>query len=81
MLLYAIVVFVDKLTKMVHVSPTTTTVSAPELARIFFSEVVRLHGVPKSIISDRDPRFTSHFWKCLWSQLGTKLTMSTAYLQ
>lgn len=75
----AIVVFVDKFTKMVHIAPTTTTVTAPQLARIFFREVVRLHGVPKSIISDRDPRFTSNFWKCLWSQLGTKLAMSTAY--
>ena len=75
----AIVVFVDKLTKMVHVCPTTTKISAPELARIFFKEVIRLHGLPKSIVSDRDPRFTSHFWKSLWSQLGTKLTMSTAY--
>ena len=75
----AIVVFVDKLTKMVHIVPTTTTVSAPDLARIFFREDVRLHGIPKSIVSDRDPRFTSHFWKCLWSQLGTKLAMSTAY--
>jgi RNase H-like domain found in reverse transcriptase/Reverse transcriptase (RNA-dependent DNA polymerase)/Integrase zinc binding domain/Chromo (CHRromatin Organisation MOdifier) domain/Retroviral aspartyl protease len=75
----AIAVFVDKFTKMVHIVATNTTVTAPELARIFFREVVRLHGIPKSIISDRDPRFTSHFWKCLWSQLGTKLAMSTAY--
>ena len=75
----AIVVFVDKLTKMVHLAPTNTTVSAPQLAKMFFREVVRLHGVPKSIVSDRDPRFTSHFWKSLWSQLGTRLAMSTAY--
>lgn len=75
----AIVVFVDKFTKMVHIAATTTSVTAPQLAQIFFREVIRLHGVPKSIISDRDPRFTSNFWKSLWTQLGTKLSMSTAY--
>ena len=72
-------VFVDKLTKMVHYVATTTTVSAPQLATLFMREVVRLHGVPESILSDRDPRFTAHFWRAFWSQLGTTLTMSTAY--
>ena len=75
----AIVVFVDKLTKMVHYVATTTTVTAPQLATLFMREVVRLHGVPDSILSDRDPRFTAHFWRAFWSQLGTTLTMSTAY--
>jgi hypothetical protein len=75
----AIVVFVDKLSKMVHYAPCTTTVDAPTLAKIFLREVVRLHGVPEIIISDRDPRFTSHFWTALWNALGTKLKMSTAY--
>ena len=75
----AIVVFVDKLTKMVHYVATTTSVTAPQLATIFMREVVRLHGVPESILSDRDPRFTAHFWRAFWSQLGTTLTMSTAY--
>jgi hypothetical protein len=75
----AIVVFVDKLTKMVHYVATKTNVTAPQLATIFMREVVRLHGVPESILSDRDPRFTAHFWRAFWSQLGTTLTMSTAY--
>jgi hypothetical protein len=75
----AIVVFVDKLSKMVHYAPCTTTVDAAALAKIFLREVVRLHGVPEAIISDRDPRFTSHFWTALWKELGTKLKMSTAY--
>ena len=66
----AIVVFVDKLSKMVHFAPTTTTVSAPQLARLFFDSVVRQHGVPLSIVSDRDARFTSVFWRALWQQLG-----------
>ena len=75
----AIVVFVDKLTKMVHYVATTTTVSAPQLAELFLREVVRHHGVPESILSDRDPRFTAHFWRAFWDRLGSKLTMSTAY--
>ena len=75
----AIVVFVCKLTKMVHYVATTTTVSAPQLASLFMREVVRHHGVPEAILSDRDPRFTANFWRALWTQLGTKLTMSTAY--
>lgn len=75
----AIVVFVDKLTKLTHYCATCTTVTAPELARITIQEVVRLHGIPEAILSDRDPRFTAHFWRAFWSQLGTSLTMSTAY--
>ena len=75
----AIVVFVDKLTKMVHYVATTTNVTAPKLATLFMREVVRLHGVPESILSDRDPRFTANFWRAFWAQLGTTLTMSTAY--
>ena len=75
----AILVVVDKYSKMIHCIPTTTTVTAPQLAKLFFNEIVRHHGVPSSIISDRDPRFTSSFWQQLWKQLGTKLAMSTAY--
>lgn len=75
----AIVVFVCKLTKMVHYVATTTNVTAPQLATLFVNSVVRLHGVPESILSDRDPRFTANFWRAFWSQLGTTLSMSTAY--
>jgi hypothetical protein len=75
----AIFVVVDKSSKMIHCIPTTTTVTAPQLAHLFFREIVRLHGIPTSIISDRDPRFTSSFWSELWKRLGTKLAMSTAY--
>jgi hypothetical protein len=64
---------------MVHYVATTTNVTAPQLATLFVREVVRLHGVPESILSDRDPRFTAHFWRAFWSQLGTTLTMSAAY--
>jgi hypothetical protein len=75
----AIVVFVCRLTKMVHYVATRTNVTAPQLATLFMREVVRLHGVPEAILSDRDPRFTAHFWRAFWEQLGTTLTMSTAY--
>jgi hypothetical protein len=75
----AIVVFVDKLTKHVHFAATTTTVTAVELAKIFYREVVRHHGIPSSIVSDRDARFTSNFWRSLWQLTGTKLSMSSAY--
>jgi hypothetical protein len=75
----AIVVYVCKLTKQHHYAATVTSVTAPALASITMREVVRHHGVPESILSDRDPRFTAHFWKAFWSQLGTTLTMSTAY--
>jgi hypothetical protein len=75
----AIIVFVDKFSKMVHYAATTTTCTAVEVARIFFDTVVKIHGVPKHIISDRDPRFTSKFWKQLWSLLGTELKMSTSH--
>ena len=75
----AIVVFVDKLSKMVHLVATKTDVTAPQLAEIFWRTVVRHHGLPSSIVSDRDPRFTGHFWRALWKCLGTQLTMSTAF--
>lgn len=75
----AIATFVDKLTKMAHFLPTNTTVDAPGYAKLYFDNIVRLHGVPVRIISDRDSKFTSHFWKSLQSLLGTKLSMSSAY--
>ncbi|KAJ9529315.1 hypothetical protein QJQ45_007999 [Haematococcus lacustris] len=74
----AIVVFVDKLTKMIHAVPTTTSITAPALARLFFDNIFRLHGLPKVIVSDRDPRFTSAFWQELFRLTGTHLNMSTA---
>lgn len=74
----AIVVFVDRLTKMIHLAPTMTTVDAPGTAKLFFDHVVRQHGMPLAIVSDRDPRFTSTFWKSLFELTGTRLAMSTA---
>src|SRR5581483_3507136 len=75
----AIVVFVDLLTKMVHFVPTFTNASAPSTARLFFDNVFRLHGLPRAIVSDRDSKFTSKFWRALFEHLGTKLNMSTSF--
>jgi len=70
---------VEKLTKIKRFAATKATVTAPQTADIFFRDVVRHNGVPKSIVSDRDARFTSSFWRSLWKLLGTELRMSTAY--
>ncbi len=75
----AIVVFVDRLTKRAHFCPTHTSVTAPEVAKIFFSNIFKNHGLPQVIVSDRDTKFTSRFWKTLFEQMGTKLAMSTAF--
>ena len=73
----AILVVVDMLSKMVHCVPTHTTATAEDIAVLFFREVVRLHGLPEILVSDRDSRFTGHFWTALMGALGTKLHMST----
>src|SRR4051812_39966306 len=56
-----------------------TTATAPEVAKIFFTTIFRNHGLPRVIILDRDAKFTSRFWQALFSQLGTKMAMSTAF--
>lgn len=75
----AIWVIVDRLTKSAHFLPIKETYSMEKLARLYIDEVVTRHGVPLSIVSDRDSRFTSTFWKSLQRELGTQLKMSTAY--
>ncbi|GJU19288.1 putative reverse transcriptase domain-containing protein [Tanacetum coccineum] len=72
-------VIVDRLTKSAHFLPMKETDSMEKLTRQYLKEVVSRHGVPVSIISDRDSKFTSHFWKSLNEALGTQLDMSTAY--
>ena len=72
-------VIVDKLTKSAHFIPARMDYSMDRLAKLYVEEIVRLYGVPLSIMSDRDPRFTSRFWKELQSTLGTKLKFSTAF--
>src|SRR4051794_30473649 len=75
----AIFVVVDKLSKTIKAIPTTTTVTAPEVADLFFHNIFRHFGLPSTIISDRDARFTGKFWQTLCTKLGTKLAMSTAF--
>jgi hypothetical protein len=75
----AIVVFVDRLSKRAHFIPMHTSATAPEVAKIFFNTIFRNHGLPKVIISDRDPKFTSRFWQTVFKHLGTKTAMSTAF--
>ncbi|GJX16410.1 putative reverse transcriptase domain-containing protein [Tanacetum coccineum] len=72
-------VIVDRLTKSAHFLPMKETDSMEKLTRQYLKEVVSRHGVPVLIISDRDSKFTSHFWKSLNEALGTQLDMSTAY--
>ena len=67
----AIWVIVDRLTKSAHFLPVNVEDSLEKLAQLYVDEIVRLHGVPVSIVSNRDPRFTSRFWPSLQTALGT----------
>ncbi|KAE8955818.1 hypothetical protein PF011_g31683 [Phytophthora fragariae] len=73
-----VLVFVDRFSKMVHLAPVAAEVTADESAELFLDLVFRHHGLPESIVSDRDPRFTSAFWTRLFALLDTRLLMSTA---
>ncbi|GJX92259.1 reverse transcriptase domain-containing protein, partial [Tanacetum coccineum] len=75
----AIWVIVDRLTKSAHFLAIREDFSTEKLARLYIDEIVARHGVPVSIISDRDGRFTSHFWQSVQKALGTRLDLSTAY--
>jgi hypothetical protein len=72
-------VVVDRLTKVAHFIPVKTTYTSAKLADIYMKRIVCLHGVPKSIVSDRGTQFTSHFWKQLHETLGTSLEFSTTF--
>uniref|UniRef100_H3GCV8 Integrase catalytic domain-containing protein n=1 Tax=Phytophthora ramorum TaxID=164328 RepID=H3GCV8_PHYRM len=73
-----VLVFVCRLSKMVQLAPVADSVTGEQTARLFLDGVFRYHGLPETIVSDRDPRFTSAFWKTLFQLLGTRLLMSTA---
>ena len=72
-------VVVDNFTKVTHFVPVKSTHKATNIAKIYMREIARLHGIPKAIVSDRDSKFTSNFWKGLFKEFGTSLNLSSAY--
>ena len=74
-----ILVFVEKLTKMVHFAPTHKSVSAEETAKLYIDTVVKHHGFQENLVSDRDARFTGHFWRRMCDLLHTNHNLSTAF--
>ena len=70
---------VDQFSKQVHFIPVKKTIKAHHMATLFISNIFKYHGLPKIIVSNRDPRMKSNFWKGLFENLGTKLNFSLAY--
>jgi len=68
-----------RMTSMTHLIPVHTSYTAAKLSWIYLREIVRLHGLPSSIVSDRDSKFTSRWWRALHKMMGTKLLMSTSF--
>lgn len=71
--------FIDRLTKYAHFLALKRPFTAVQLAQFFVSHIYKLHGLPSTIVSDRDKIFVSQFWQALFKIVGTQLAMSTAY--
>ena len=75
----SILVVLCQLTHMCHLIPTHKSWEAERTAQLYITNIFRHHGLPRNIISDRDPRFTSAFWKTLWASTNTRLSMSSSH--
>ena len=75
----SILVVLDRFSKMAHFIPYFKESYATHVVNMFFKEVARLYGLPRSIVVDRDTRFIGHFWRTLWKKMGTNLGFNLAY--
>ena len=75
----SIFVVVDRFSKMAHFIHYKITLDVEHVSEIFFKEIVRLHGLPRGIISDRDSNFVGYFWRTLWKKMGTELKFSSTF--
>jgi transposase InsO family protein len=75
----SIFVVVNRFSNMAHFIQCQKTSDATHIVNFFFKEFVRLHGLPRSIVLDRDTKFVGHFWRTLWKKLGKNLSFSSAY--
>lgn len=72
-------VVVDHFSKMAHFVPCAKTTDVTHIIDLYFREIIKLHGILKTITSDQDPKFIDHFWHTLWKKLGTTLQFSSSH--